>query len=159
LKLEASGDRVVFGYLTSYDLTDVYPNLVWEDSQLGSFIADSIDGIGLSQHASHWARVLAKRTDLGGQTEGATGSIFITADAPTAAALDGASAFGVYRWMSNGTLLSEAAAPVIFQDQAAVGWNAGILDPPPSLRAQAGAVTTAFAVANLSPDAQAVLIR
>jgi hypothetical protein len=87
------------------------------------------------------------------------GSLFLSADAQRAVALDSVSAFAVYKYISNGSVMSQTTAPVIFLDQAAVRWSALVEETPRDQQSQPNATITSFAVANLSPDPQAVVIQ
>jgi hypothetical protein len=135
--------------------------LVLEDSQWGATFFEEIDHLDLPRYGSHWTRILGACHYHAGQCppEAATGSMIVTADAPTAAALDAVSAFGVYKYTSNGSVVSQATAPVIFLDQAAVRWSAIVTETPRDQQSQPDATITSFAVRNLSLDPQAVLIR
>lgn len=160
VRLGAAGDTVRFSLISSLSL--VYPvNLVLEDSSFGSTLFESFDGLLLSGYGSHWTRILAACYPSAGQCppESATGSMIVTADAPSGAALDAISAFGTYRYTSNGSVVSQATAPVVFLDQAAVRWSAIVTETPRNQQSQTGATVTSFAVANLSRDPQAVLVR
>ena len=163
LRLGAAGDTVRFSFSLSLptfpDFWDV--NLVLEDSSLGATFFEEIDHLDLARHGSHWTRILGACHYHGDQcpAEAATGSLIVTARAATAAALDAVSAFGVYKYTSNGSVVSQATAPVIFLDQAAVRWSAIVTETPRDQQGQPDATITSFAVRNLSPDPQAVLVR
>ena len=160
LRLGVAGDTVRFSFSSS--LTNGYStNMVVEDSQWGLTTFESADSLDLAKYGSHWDRILGACEYSAGQCppRGATGSMFVNADARTAAALDAVSAFGVYKYTSNGWVVSQAVAPVIFLDQAAVRWSAIVTETPRDQQSQPGATITSFAVASLSPDPQAVLIR
>jgi hypothetical protein len=163
VRLGVAGDTVRFSFSSSLptfpDFYDV--NLVLEDSQWGATFFEEIDHLDLPRYGSHWTRILGACHNHGGQcpAEPATGSLIVTADAPSAAALDAVSAFGVYKYTSNGSVISQATAPVIFLDQAAVQWSAIVTETPRDQQSQPDATSTSFAVRNLSPDPQAVLIR
>jgi len=160
LRLGVAGDTVRFSFSSS--LTNGYStNMVVEDSLWGLTTFESTDSLDLAKYGSHWDRILGLCEYSAGQcpARGATGSMFVNADAPNAAALEGVSAFGVYRYISNGSVVSQTTAPVIFLDQAAVRWSAIITETPRDQQTLPGATITSFAVANLSPDPQAVLIR
>jgi hypothetical protein len=87
------------------------------------------------------------------------GSLSLSADAQRAVALDSVSAFAVYKYISNGSVMSQTTVPVIFLDQAAVRWSALVEETPRDQQSQPNATITSFAVANLSPDPQAVVIQ
>jgi hypothetical protein len=89
LRLGAGGDTVKFGYVSSLSLTYYDANLLLEDSQWGSKAFESLSGLDLPRYGSHWTRILGACHALAGQCppEGATGSMIVTADAPSAAAL------------------------------------------------------------------------
>jgi len=160
LRLGVAGDTVRFSFSSS--LTNGYStNMVVEDSLWGLTTFESTDSLDLAKYGSHWDRILGVCEYSAGQCppRSATGSLFVNADARNAAALEAVSAFGVYKYTSNGSVLSQAVAPVIFLDQAAVRWSAIITETPRDLQSQPGATITSFAVVNLSPDPQAVLIR
>jgi len=135
--------------------------MVVEDAQWGLTSFESLDSLDLPKYGSHWTRILGACDAAAGQCplRGATGSMFVNADARNAAALEAVSAFGVYRYTSNGWVVSQAVAPVIFLDQGAVRWSSIVTETPRGQQIQPGATITSFAVANLSPDPQAVLIR
>jgi len=161
LRLGVAGDTVRFSFVSSLSLNYYDANLIVEDSEFGSTSFEALSEMDLPKYGSHWTRILGACHALAGQcpTVSATGSMIVTAEAPSAAALDAVSAFGVYTNSSNGKVVSQATAPLIFQDQAAARWSANIMETPLDRRSQPGAPTTTFAVANLSPDSQAVLIR
>jgi hypothetical protein len=161
LRLGVAGDTVRFSYVSSLSLTSYDTNLVLENSSFGSTSFESEDQIDLPKYGSNWTRILGACSFAAGQCppRSATGSIIVTADAPNAAALEAISAFGVYKNTSNGSVVSQTTAPVIFLDQAAVRWTAIVLETPRAQQSQPDATITTFAVANLSPDPQAVLIR
>jgi hypothetical protein len=83
----------------------------------------------------------------------------MTADGPRAAAIEAVSAYAVYRYIVNGSVVAQTTAPVIFLDQATARWSAVVTETPRDQQSQPGATITSFAVANLSPDPQAVLIQ
>jgi hypothetical protein len=159
LRLGANGDNVSFSWVSSLSLTSFTTDLVVENNGvLTSFEAES--GINLDHYKSHWIRILGQCAPIGPcGLYNATGSMLVTADASSAAAFEGVSASGVYRYTSNGSVVSQTTAPVIFLDQATARWSAIILETPRDLQSQPDATITSFAVANLSPDPQAVLIR
>ncbi len=163
LRLGVAGDTVRFSFISSLpafpDFYDV--NLVLEDSQWGATFFEEIDHLDLPRHGSHWTRFLGACHYHGGQCppEAATGSLVVTAHAATATALDAVSAFGVYKNTSSGSLVSQATAPVIFLDQAAVRWSAIVTETPRDQQNQPDATITSFAIRNLSPDPQAMLVR
>jgi hypothetical protein len=163
LRLGAAGNTVSFSFSSSLPLTSTSwgTNMVLEDSQWGSTFFESLTGLDLPKYGSHWTRILGACDNAAGQcpVRDATGSMFINAGATDAAALDAISAFGIYKYTSNGGVVSQTTAPVIFLDQAAVRWTAIVLDTPGAQQSQPGATITSFAVANLAPDPQAVLIR
>jgi hypothetical protein len=161
LRLGATGDNVSVGFISSISLTSFSTNLVLEDSEAGASEFEAISQMNLGQNRSHWTRVLGTCGTVDGAPcpESATGSMIVTADAPNAAALDAISASAVYRHLSNGSVQSETSAPVIFLDQAAVRWSAMVTETPRDQQSQSGATSTSYAVANLSPDPQAILIR
>jgi hypothetical protein len=161
LSLGTSGDQVRFSYFSSLSLTSLDVNLVVEDSDLGSTFYEATSELDLSAHGPHWTRVLGVCIYAAGQCppRSATGSFIVTADASSATALDAVSASAVYKYTSSGSLVSRTTAPVIFMDQAAIRWNAIITETPRDQQSQPGATITSFAVANLSTQPQAVLIR
>ena len=161
LRLGTGSDSVRFGYISSLSLTYYDVNLVLEDSEWGSKVFESLDGLDLPRYGSHWTRIMGACHALAGQCppQSATGSMIVTADAPSAAALEAISAFGIYKNTSNDAVASQATAPVIFLDQAAVRWSAIFTETPHNQQSQPGATITSFAVANLSRDPQAVLVR
>ena len=163
LRLGVAGDTVRFSFISSLpafpDFYDV--NLVLEDSQWGATFFEEIDHLDLPRQGSHWTRILGACHNHAGQcpAEAATGSLIVTAHAATATALDAVSAFGVYKSISNGSMVSQATAPVIFLDQASVRWSAIITETPRDQQNQPDATITSFAIRNLSRDPQAVLVR
>lgn len=161
LRLGVAASTVRFSFVSSLSLIYYDVNLVLEDSFFGSTIFESMDYLDLPQYGSHWTRILGICHALAGQcpTESVTGAMGVTADAPSAAALDAVTAFGVYRYTSNGSVASQATAPVIFLDQIGTRWSALVLETPRDQQSQPGATITSFAVANLSRDPQAILIR
>jgi hypothetical protein len=161
LRLGAAASTVRFSFVSSLSLTYFDVNLVLEDSEFGSTIFESLNRLDLPRYGSHWTRILGVCHALAGAcpTESVTGAIEVPADAPSAAALDGVTAFGVYRYSSNGLVTSQATAPVLLLDQIGARWSALVLETPRDQQGRPGAEITSFAVANLSPDPQAVLIR
>jgi hypothetical protein len=90
----------------------------------------------------------------------ATGALIVIADAADKSALAPANGWAVLKaFSSDGTVASQSAIPVIFHDEATARWRAPIDVSSPGTRALPGATITSFAVANLSPTPQAVVIR
>jgi len=151
--------RFAYGLPPSYDT-----NLIAEDSESGSKVFEGISELDLRKtHASYLSRILAfgdyDPTTGKFKPRNATGSLGMSADGPRAAALDAVSAFAVYRNIQNGSVVSQTAAPIIFLDQATARWAAIVTETPRDQQSQSGATITSFAVVNLSPDPQAILIR
>ena len=161
LRLGATGGAISFAFFSSLSMTSYNTNLVLEDSTFGSTFFEGMVGLDLSTHKSHWTRILGQCGYATGPCTpvSVTGSLIVTADGPNAAALDAVSASAVYKNTSNDTVVSEASAPVLFLDQAAVRWSAIFSETPRDQQSQPNASITTFAVANLSPDPQAVLIQ
>jgi hypothetical protein len=73
--------------------------------------------------------------------------------------LENASATAIYRhFASDSSLDVQMTAPLIFLDQASREWRASIMESPQTPSTTASASRTMFAVANLSPLDQAVVI-
>jgi len=161
LEIGTVGDTVKISYVSSLSLLYYDVNLLLEDSGWGSKVFEALESLPLPRHGSNWTRILGACHALAGQCppESATGSMIITADGSSAAALDGVSGFGVYRYTPDGSVVSQTTAPVIFLDQAAVRWSAIVTETPRDQQGRPGATITSFAVANLSRDPQAVLVR
>jgi hypothetical protein len=160
-RLGVTGDTVRFSFSSSLTFNSYSTNMRVEDSDWGATFFEEIDHINLRKYGSHWIRILGACDYAAGEctNRGATGSMFVNADASNAAALEAVSAFGIYKNTSNGSIVSQATAPVIFLDQAAVRWTAILVETPRAQQSQPGATITSFAVANLSTDSQAVLVR
>jgi hypothetical protein len=151
--------RFAYGLPSSYDT-----NLIAEDSEAGSRVFEAIGELDLRKtHASYLSRILGfgdyDSTTGKFNPRNATGSLGMSAEAQRAAALEAVSAFAVYRYIQNGAVVSQATAPIIFLDQATARWSAIVTETPRDQQSQPGATVTSFAVVNLSPDPQAVLIR
>jgi len=160
LRLGVGGDTVRFAYglPSSYD-----SNLMLEDSEGGSRFFEAIVELALYGRRSYWARVLGfgDYDFVTGKYKprDAAGSLDVSAEATTAAALDAVTALAVYKYAPNGSLVAQTTAPVVFLDQAAVRWSALITETPRDQQSQSGATVTSFAVAKLSPEPQAILIQ
>jgi len=160
LRLGVTGEPVTFSLVSSLSLTAYTINLVLEDSDFGSTYFEAFDGLKLTKYGSHWTRILGRCADIGPcGVQSATGALLVATDGSSAAAVEAVSAFGVYTHVANGSVVSQSTAPLIFMDQAATRWSAVILETPRDLQSQSGATVTSFAVANLSADPQAVLVR
>lgn len=161
LRLGVGGDTVRFSFFSSLSLTSNHMNLAVEDNEFGSTFFEGLSALELGGYKSHWTRILGQcGYDNGPCTPlSVAGSMIVSADGPNGAALDEISASAVYKYTSNGTVVSETAAPVIFRDQATVRWSAIVTETPLDQQSQPGATITSVAVANLSPDPQAVLIQ
>jgi hypothetical protein len=120
-------------------------------------------GATVLAHASYLTTIVgfADRNPFTGNWDfrNGVGSLFLSADAQRAVALDSISAFVVYKYISNGSVVSQTTAPVIFLDQAAVRWSAIVEETPRDQQSQPGATIITFAVVNLSPDPQAVVLQ
>jgi hypothetical protein len=149
-------DAIRFGY----GLPSAYfTNLVAEDSERGLRAFEGISDLDLRKtHASYTSRILGFSDNALSKPRKATGSLGMTADGPRAAALEAVSAYAVYRYIVDGSVVAQTTAPVIFLDQATARWSAIVTDTPRDQQTQPGATITSFAVANLSPDPQSVLI-
>ena len=161
LRFGVTGDTVRFSFFPSLSLTYYDINLVLEDTEFGSTWFESISELDLSKYGSNWTRIVGVCHAHGYEcpAESGTGSMIVIAEAPSAAALDAVSGSGVYTYTPNGVVVSQTTAPLVFLDQAAIRWSAIVLETPRSGQSQPGATITSFAVVNLSPDPQAVLIR
>jgi hypothetical protein len=161
LRFGAAGDTARFDFVSSLSLLYYDVNLLLEDSSFGSKVFEGLQGLPVPKYGSNWTRILGACHALAGRCppESATGSMIVTAAAPSAAALDAVSAFAIYKYTSNDSVVSQATTPVIFLDQAAVRWSAIITETPRNTQSQPGATITSLAVANLSRDPQAVLVR
>jgi len=151
-------DAIRFGY----GLPSAYfTNLVAEDSERGLRAFEGISDLDLRKtHASYTSRILGFSDASGGfKARTATGSLGMTADGPRAAALEAVSAYAVYKYIVNGSVVAQTTAPVVFLDQATARWSAVVTETPRDQQGQPGATITSFAVANLSPDPQSVLIQ
>ncbi len=160
LRFGASGDTVRLKLVSSLSEVDSDANLLLEDSD-GLKMLELFDGLPVRAHGSYWTRIIGACHVRAGQCppESLAASMVVSVDAPNAAALESASASAVYRYTPNGVVASETAAPFIFLDQAAARWSAIITETPRDLQSEPDSTITSFAVANLSPDPQAVLIR
>ena len=162
LDLNSSVSTVRFGYILSAAFTydGIGHNLVLEASdRVGSFSAESVDGI----EGTYSARILAGEDcngQFGCQSVPSLGSLVITIDGPGASALDSAYVRATHKLLgSDGSVLGQADAPVVFRDQASSKWSAAVTDTPLSKQAQPGATVLSFAVANLGAGAQAVNVK
>jgi hypothetical protein len=160
LRLGVGLDAVRFGYgiPSSYNT-----NLRLGARPFGVTVAEAISQLDLTTHASYLTSILGF-TDYNRATgeydaRNGVGSLSLSADAQRGAALDSVSAFVVYKRIANGSVVSQTTSPVIFLDQAAVRWSAIITDTPRDQQSQPDSTITSFAVANLSPDPQAVIIQ
>lgn len=161
LRLGVAGETVRFSFSSSLTFNSYSTNMVLEDSQWGLTAFESTDSLDLRKYGSHWDRILGACDASGGQCtpRGATGVLFVNADARKDTWLEAVSAFGVYKHTANGLVVSQAVAPIIFLDQASIRWSATVLETPRTQQNQTNATITSFAVASLSADPQAVLIR
>jgi len=156
LRLGVGLDAVRFGFglPSSYNT-----NLLMRPYQ----IAEAISQLDVMAHASYLTTIVGfadlNRNTFGWDFRNGVGSLTLSADAQRAVALDSISASVVYKYMSKGSVVSETTAPIIFLDQASVRWSAIITETPRDQQSQPDSTITSFAVANLSPDPQAVVIQ
>ena len=162
LDLSSSFSAVRFGYIMSAAFTydGIGHNLlVAASDHAGTFIGESVDGI----KGTYSARILGGEDcngQFGCQAVSSLGSLVITIDGPNAMALDSADVRATHKLLaSDGAVLGQADAPVVFRDQDSSKWSASITDTPLSKQAQPGATVLSFAVANLDAGAQAVNVR
>jgi len=161
LDLNSSVSSVRFGYILSAAFTydGIGHNLVLEASdRVGRFSAESVGSI----QGTYSARILGGEDCIGEfdcKTVPSLGSLVITIDGPNATALDGADVRATHKLLgSDGSVPGQADAPVVFGDQSSSRWRAPVTDTPLSKQAQPGATVVSFAVANLAPRAQAVIV-
>lgn len=160
--LSSSLSTVRFGYIMSAAFTydGIGHNLLLEASDhTGRFIAESADGI----KGTYSARILSGddcNGQFGCQPVPSLGSLVITIDGPDATALESADVRATHKLLaSDGAVLGQADAPVVFRDQASSKWSAAVTDTPLSKQAQLGPTVLSFAVANLGAGAQAVNVK
>ena len=60
---------------------------------------------------------------------------------------------------TDGSVAGQTTAPIIFLDQASSQWRAPITETPKSQQAKPGSITTVLAVANVSDNPQAVIVK
>jgi hypothetical protein len=160
-----SAEDVKFAYLPAFALVwdGVGHNLALEDNQRGGFIAEEVDHVSLGRRQSYRAKILGsvscQQSTCTLDNGVSTGSLLLIFDAPNATALENTSANAVYRhFASDSSLDAQVTASVIFLDQASSEWSTSIIETPRTLSSPVTASTTMFAVANLSPLAQAVVV-
>jgi len=145
-----TSDTVTFTYESSLSMLPYWDgiahNLLLEDPR-GRFVAEGVD-VQLKSGDSYAARILAEADCTECPPRASLGSLGITIDGPNAAALDNAHIRATYILLAGG----QADAPVIFRDQASSLWKADVTE-------QAGSIVTSFAVVNLGPAPQAVIVK
>ena len=161
-----SGDGIKLAYAPAFAL--VYDgclgHLVVQDPFWGNITTELVDSIPLLRRQAYRAKILGtvSRWSPSGRTcasDSGTGSLLLIFDAPNGAALENASATAIYRHSASDSSLDvQVTAPVIFLDQASSEWSASIVESPRTLSTSAAASRAMFAVANLSPIDQAVVI-
>ena len=122
--------------------------LVVQDNVQGRAFAEKFN-VQMKSDDSYTARILAETSCLSNcPLTASLGSLLITIDGPNAAALDNAHVRATHVLLAGG----QADAPVIFRDQASNRWKADVTE-------QAGSILTSFAVANIGPAPQAVIVK
>jgi hypothetical protein len=161
LDLSSSFSTVRFGYImsTAFTYDGVGHNMLLEASdRVGRFIAEAVNGI----RGAYSARILGGEDCGQGNCQAvpSLGSLMFTIDGPNAAALDSEFVRATHKLLaSDGSVLGQANAPVVFRDQASSKWSAAITDTPRSKQAQPDATVVSFAVANLAAEAQVVNVK
>jgi len=161
LDLSSSFSTVRFGYSmsTAFTYDGVGHNMLLEASdRLGRSIAEAVNGI----QGAYSARILGGEDCTQGNCQAvpSLGSLVFNIDGPNAAALDSAFVRATHKLLaSDGSVLGQANAPVVFRDQASSKWSAAITDTPLSKQAQPDATVVSFAVANLAAEAQVVNVK
>jgi len=160
-----SGDGIKLSYTPAFAL--VYDgclgNLVVQDPGLGNITAELVEHTLLRRQA-YRAKILGtvSRGRPSGHTcasDSGAGSLLLIFEAPNGAALENASATAIYRHSASDSSIDlQVTAPVIFLDQASSEWSAPIVESPRTPSTSAAASRAMFAVANLSPLDQAVVI-
>src|SRR5262245_41900471 len=162
-----SGDGIKLAYTPAFAL--IYDgclgHLVVQDPFWGYITTELVDHIPLLRRQAYRAKILGT-VSRGGRSENrtctsdsGTGSLLLIFEAPNGAALENASATAIYRHSASDSSLDlQVTAPVIFLDQASSEWSASIVESPRTPSTSAAASRAMFAVANLSPLDQAVVI-
>jgi hypothetical protein len=142
----SSADFIRFGYGESRE-----NNLQLWDRLRNAFFAESVYNIDLRTRSSYRVRILGMEYCFGACN--GTGSLYVSAEALTPAALDAATASFTYKYFAGtANIVSETTIPVIFEDQASNRWRAIITETPRSRQGQPGTTITAFAIKNLGAE-------